>query len=392
MDETPDAPNRWQRLLEWLHRYRYALAPLSFAAGLAGFLLIERREWLAQWVSALLILGWALIVTEEWAAKRLRLSPALLRFGIQAIQQETFFFTLPFFLHTTTWATGQAVFTGAVLLAAACSMWDPLYFGRIATRPWLYLAFHALAVFIGTLTVAPIMLQLTTTQTLALASVNIVVLAVPMLSHMIDRQRALHWVMLFGGAAALGALAWQLRPWVPPATLWVHEATITDAVDKERREPGRALVSVAPAQVHAQGLYAFISIRAPRGLHEQVWHRWVQDGEEVDRIALDLFGGRAEGYRAWSHKRSFPADPRGQWRVEAITEGGQLIGRVAFSVSGELPRPALPKMDAPVGPTVEPPVEAPMEPPSEAPSEPPVEPLPEPAPEESPTEAEPDRT
>ena len=30
MDETPAQPNRWRRLLEWLHRYRYALAPLSF--------------------------------------------------------------------------------------------------------------------------------------------------------------------------------------------------------------------------------------------------------------------------------------------------------------------------------------------------------------------------
>ena len=373
-----ETTNRWRQLLEWLHRYRYLLAPLSFSAGMASFLLIERREWLAQWVSALLILGWILILAEESAARRLRLSPGVLRFGIQAIQQETFFFTLPFFLHTTTWTTGQAVFTSAALLAGLCSMWDPLYFGRIAKRPWLYLAFHALAVFIGALTVAPILLHLTTTQTLALASGSVVVLAVPSLARVIERQRPLHWLFLFGGAAALGALAWQLRPWVPPATLWVQEALITDAVDKERRAPGSALRSVAPAQVHARGLYAFISIRAPRGLHEQVWHRWVQNGHEVDRIALDILGGRAEGYRAWSYKRSFPADPRGQWRVEAITDGGQLIGRIEFSVIGELPRPVPPHAEAPV----ESPVEAPMESPSEPPVELPVEPEPEPAPEE----------
>src|SRR5687767_6327897 len=135
MVETPIATSRWQRLLEGLHRYRYALAPLSFGAGLASFLLIERREWLAQWISALLILGWLLILAEEVLARRLRLSPGVLRFGIQAVQQETFFFALPFFLHTTTWTTGQAAFTGVALLAALCSMWDPLYFGRIAKRP-----------------------------------------------------------------------------------------------------------------------------------------------------------------------------------------------------------------------------------------------------------------
>src|SRR5690349_10166308 len=135
------------RLLEALHRYRYVLAPASFAAGLASFLLIERREWLAQWLSVLLLCGWLLILAEEAAARVLRLSRAVLRYGIQAVQQETFFFSLPFFLHTTTWTTGQAVFTGAVIAAALCAMWDPLYYDGIARRPWLYLAFHAFAVF-----------------------------------------------------------------------------------------------------------------------------------------------------------------------------------------------------------------------------------------------------
>jgi hypothetical protein len=335
MDETPAAPNRWQRLLEWLHRYRFWLAPLSFSAGLASFLLIERREWLAQWISALLILGWVLILAEEALARRLRLSQGVLRFGIQAIQQETFFFTLPFFLHTTTWTTGQAAFTGVLLLAGLCSMWDPLYFGRIATRAWLYLAFHALAVFIGVLTVAPVLLHLTTTQTVALASASVAVLAVPMLWKVIERQRPLHWVFLCFGSLALGALSWELRGFVPPATLWLGNALVTDRVDEAQRQPSLALVSVSPAHLHQHGLYAFTAIRAPRGLHEQVHHRWLHDGAEVDRIPLELVGGRAEGYRVWSYKRGFPADPRGDWTVQAITAGGQLIGQIEFRVIGE---------------------------------------------------------
>jgi hypothetical protein len=372
----PAPASRWQRLLEWVHRYRYALAPLSFGAGLASFLLIERREWLAQWISALLILGWLLILAEEMLARRLRLSPGVLRFGIQAIQQETFFFALPFFLHTTTWSTGQAAFTGAALLAALCSMWDPLYFGRIAKRPWLYFAFHALAVYVGALTVAPILLHLTTTQTLALASASVAVLAVPSLLNLIDRRRATHWLMLLGGALALGAASWQLRPWVPPATLWLAEGVMTDAVDPVRREPNVVLLSVAPAHVHAQGVYAYTSIRAPRGLREQVHHRWLHDGVEVDRVALDIVGGRAEGYRAWSYKRSFPADPRGAWRVEVVTDGGQLIGRVEFSVIGELPSAVPPPLEVPLEPPVEPLEEPPAEPPTVDP--PPVETVPPP--------------
>lgn len=350
--ETPRA-SAWQRLPEWLHRYRYWLAPISFGAGLASFLLIERREYLAQWVSALLIVGWLLIAAEEAAARRLRLSPAVLRFGVQAIQQETFFFCLPFFLHTTSWHTGQAAFTGAALLAGMCSMWDPLYYGRIATRPWLYLGFHAFAMFVGTLTMAPILLHLTTTQTLAVASVAIAVLAVPSLARLIDRQSQVQRLLLIAGAVALGAVAWSLRPWVPPATLWVAEALATESVNSLSRTPGVRMASVSASHVHTQGLFAYTAIHAPRGLREQVWHRWLKDGREVDRIGLDILGGRAEGYRAWSFKRGFPADPRGHWQVQVITDGGQLIGQFGFDVVGDAPAllpapPPPPATDEPV--------------------------------------------
>lgn len=335
--DPPAAATRWSRLLEWLHRYRYLLAPISFAAGLASFLLIERREWLAQWISALLIVGWLLILAEDAAARRLRLSPAVLRFGVQAIQQETFFFALPFFLHTTTWSTGQAAFTSAALLAGLCSMWDPLYYGRIVVRPWLYLAFHAFAVFVGTLTVAPILLHLTTLQTFAVASASIALFSVPSLLHVIDRARLSQRLLLLAGACALGVLAWSARPWVPPATLWIQQGLVTDALDAHERTPGVALRSVAPAHLREQGLYAYTAIHAPRGLRERVWHRWLHEGREMDRIALDIVGGREQGYRAWSYKRGFPADPRGDWQVEVVTDGGQLIGRFEFSVIGELP-------------------------------------------------------
>jgi hypothetical protein len=352
----PVVAARWSRLLQWLHRYRYLLAPVSFGAGLASFVLIERSEWLAQWISGLLIVGWLLILAEEVLARRLRLSPALLRFGVQAIQQETFFFTLPFFLHTTTWTTGQSVFTTLALVAGLCSMWDPLYYGRIVVRPWLYLAFHAFAVFVGTLTVAPILLHLTTTQTLALASLSIAVFSVPSLLHVIDRTRLAQRLLLVVGAMALGALAWSARPWVPPATLWIQEAVITDVLNAQLRTPGVALQSVAPAHLHAQGLYAYTAIKAPRGLREQVWHRWLHEGREVDRVALDIVGGRAEGYRAWSFKRGFPQDPRGAWEIEVVTDGGQLIGRFEFSVVGEMaPAQILAPVEAPV--EDEPPVE-----------------------------------
>jgi hypothetical protein len=353
----------WQRLLEGLHRHRYVLAPISFGVGLASFLLIERREYLAQWLAVLLILGWVLLIAEETAVRVLRLPVALVRYGLQAVQQETFFFALPFFLHTTTWSTGQGAFTGLAIVAALCSMWDPLYYGAIANRPWLYILFHTFSVFIGTIVIAPLMLHLTTGQTLVLASVFAPVLAVPSLLHLVGRGPGRQLVVV-AAAVGLSALANWARPYVPPATLWVREAFATDAVNAATREPNLILDSVSAAQVHTLGLYAYTTIHAPRGLREQVFHRWMQNGREVDRIPLEIRGGREEGYRAWSFKRGFPADPRGKWDVEIVTEGGQRIGAFAFDVVGDVAAPGQPEPVAP--PVMTPAPAAPVVPPADS--------------------------
>ena len=87
------------------------------------------------------------------------------------------------------------------------------------------------------------------------------------------------------------------------------------------------------AQIRAQGLYAYTAISAPRGLDERIFHVWLHNGQEVDRIALDIHGGREAGYRAWTHKQNFPADPTGRWQVQVITEVGQVIGTLRFEVT-----------------------------------------------------------
>ena len=43
-------------------------------------------------------------------------------------------------------------------------------------------------------------------------------------------------------------------------------------------------------------------------------------------------GGRREGYRTWSRKTAFPANPLGRWTVDVMTASGQLIGRLRFRV------------------------------------------------------------
>ena len=65
-------------------------------------------------------------------------------------------------------------------------------------------------------------------------------------------------------------------------------------------------------------------------------------------------GGREPGYRAWSHKQNFPARVAGNWRIDVMTDSGQRIGVLRFTVSEEhgtladgriQPPPGLPGLD-----------------------------------------------
>jgi hypothetical protein len=96
--------------------------------------------------------------------------------------------------------------------------------------------------------------------------------------------------------------------------------------------PGAPVVRVRQADL-AQGVVAFAAIRAPAGLSQQVVFEWRHNGES-ERIEVEIHGGRADGFRAYSRKHSFPADSVGVWTVDVLTPQAQLLERLRFVVEG----------------------------------------------------------
>ena len=158
-------------------------------------------------------------------------------------------------------------------------------------------------------------------------------LALPSLSGLFPRSNWRTWPGILLLAVALGAAGWLGRTWVPPATLWLTDVAVTMSLDDRQRKPGKGLREITSAELHANGLYAYTAINAPRGLKERIFHEWTHNGRRVDRIALEISGGREAGYRAWTHKRNFPERSSGRWRVRVVTEAGQMIGMLRFQVT-----------------------------------------------------------
>ena len=327
-------------ILNFLQRHPRLLALFSFGSGVASFFLVNRQVRSAGIIAVVLLVSWLWLIFENLAvrslAKRfgLEIPPVVLRYGTQMIHQESLFFVLPFFFVTTTWNSGQALFTGVLMAAALISIIDPLYFGGLAARRLLFMAFHTLALFAVMLTALPVILHLSTDQTYRYATLATVLLAIPTLfRHVPDGAR---WPALLRFSAMIAVLAvalWFGRYWVPPATLWLTDMHVSFELDADNRLPGTGLKTLTQTQLHQQGLYAYTSIRAPRGLKEQVFHVWAREGQEVDRIPLDIRGGREQGYRTWTHKTNFPEQVIGKWQIRVVTEAGQLIGVVRFEVT-----------------------------------------------------------
>jgi len=326
------------RLIALIQRHPGTVAVFGFVSGVASFVLVERQAELARVLAMVMLVSWLWLILENILRERIaawfgfELPPPLLRYATQMIHQESLFFVLPFFFITTTWNSGQALFSGLLALAALVSIIDPLYNKWLAPRRWIYLAYHTLALFAVLLTALPIILKLTTPQSYQLALAAAVVLSFPSLVGIITVRRWWRGLLLIGMTLALGGTGWLARVWVPPATLWLTEVAVTTRFDDQNRSPGASIKQLSLAELRSKGLFAYTAISAPRGLDERIYHVWRRDGGEVERIALDIHGGRKEGYRAWTHKQNFPADAVGSWQVQVRTEAGQMIGVLRFRV------------------------------------------------------------
>jgi hypothetical protein len=335
----PDWNRYVTRVLDLMKRYPGVIAFFGFVSGISSFILVDRQEGLATWIATILLVSWLWLMFENSVMKlftrifKRQVPEPLLRYGTQMIHQESLFFVLPFFFITTTWNSGQLVFTTLLGAAALVSIIDPLYYKWLASKRWLFLAFHTLTLFAALLTALPVILHLTTAESYKLSLGIAMLLSFPSMASSFPIN---HWrrvLLLLAMTLAIGGAGWLLRSWVPPATLWMTEVAVSTDFDDQNRTPGDSVEEISTSQLRKNGLYAYTSINAPRGLDERIYHVWRHRGREVDRIALDIHGGRKEGYRAWTHKQNFPDDSVGRWQVRVETEDGQLIGVLRFVVT-----------------------------------------------------------
>ena len=225
------------------------------------------------------------------------------------------------------------MFTCLIIVCALISVVDPIYYKKLASQNMLYTVFHNFALFVVLLVTLPILVHLTTSQSVKIALITAIIFTLPSLKNLMLNARWWRFPILVVILCALSFGLWQLRSWIPPAALRLTDITISHDVNKEELKPAESVKQISAGALKQGGLYSWTAVKAPRGLNEKIYHVWIHDKNEVERIALNITGGREQGYRAWTHKMNFPEDPVGRWQVQVVTDSGQLIGLTKFTVT-----------------------------------------------------------
>jgi len=317
---VPEPPPRWR----WLRR----LLPWgSLVLAIVSAVSMDRRPERARLIAAAAVAGWlalgavalldGLDLTRlgrfgAWLARVARASTAM---GAQSLIQLCLFFALPFYVRATA-VPEQYGFVGVLALAAAATLWTPLC-AAILRRPPLALLLQGTAAFAALGCVLPLV-GLSIRWSLVAAAAAVVVGA----PFVVGRRR--REAMLFTAAVVTAAALAGAARLIPPAPLrFVSGAIGTRLLNRALVDP-RDVFDTPPER-----LVCWTAIAAPRGLKDRLRHVWRREGQRRTEAALEIRGGRAQGFRAWSTQRNLAP---GKWTCTVETETGQEIGRVAVTL------------------------------------------------------------
>lgn len=133
---------------------------------------------------------------------------------------------------------------------------------------------------------------------------------------------------------------------IPPIPLSLKEGGIYHNIIRD--EAGQYVASFEPAPWYRFGdfndtfhwkpgtaVYNYSSVFSPAKFATDIAHRWSYFDDEqskwimTDKIGFTVFGGRGSGYRGYTFKKNIIP---GKWKVEVITDRGQVLGRTVFNV------------------------------------------------------------
>ena len=334
-------------------RFQQRYAPfIALAIGVLARVLSHHGVDFAPKAVALLALAWMLpFALARWAAPAANAAPAagtdpalaatapprpplavrLARTAsttvVVALYRNVLFFLVPIWFGSATLSSINLVFPLALAGMALFSCFDRSYRELILERPAARTAWGFLILFAALVPAVAVTASLSP-RWAAILSAAIAFLLTG--AALLPRERLFNRrsQSRIAAAAAVGAVVITLvAPGLPPVPLVCHHAAFGSGVtDRALVEPSQRFPAGVPR------LYAWFAVTLPAIYRQGINFQWYYQGRAAGRpIPSSVVGGRKEGFRTWSY---LSAPSPGKWRVDVLTDAGQLICRES-AVVGE---------------------------------------------------------
>jgi hypothetical protein len=321
-------------------RFQQRYAPfIALAIGALARALSHHGVDFAPKAVALLALAWMLpFALARWAARpastatATTLAQRLARVAsttvVVALYRNVLFFLVPIWFGSATVSSINILFPLALAGMALFSCFDATYRALVLERPAARTAWGFVILFAALVPAVAVVASLSP-RWAAIVSAAIAFFVTG--AALLPRERLFNRrsQTRITAAAAIGAVVITfIAPGLPPVPIVCHRAAFGTAIHDRELDGAAAHFPAGTPRLHA-----WFAVTLPAIYRQGINFQWFHDGRAAGRpIASSVTGGRKEGFRTWSYLSAPPAP--GQWRVDVLTDAGQLICRQSASVAG----------------------------------------------------------
>ena len=244
-----------------------------------------------------------------------------------ALFRNVLFFLVPIWFGSATLTSINIAFPLLLVAMAFYSCFDRSYRAQVLERPAMRTLWGFVILFAALVPAVAVVASLQPRPAVVIsAALAFLVTGAALLprERWFRRQSQGHIVLATLAGAFL--LIW-IAPALPPVPIICHRAEFGTGVHDRAIDGGAERFDAPPPR-----LYAWFAVALPAVYRQGINFQWFFNGRAAGRpVPSSVVGGRKEGYRTWSYLTTPPA---GEWRVDVLTDAGQLICRESTTISG----------------------------------------------------------
>jgi hypothetical protein len=242
-----------------------------------------------------------------------------------ALFRNVLFFLVPVWFGSATITSVNIAFPLLLAAMAFYSCFDGSYRAQVLERPAMRTAWGFLILFAALVPAVAVVASLPPRPAVVIsAAISFLITGAALLPRERWFRRRSQGHIVLATLAGAFLLTW-VAPALPPVPIICNGSEFGTGVRDRAIDGAAERFDATPPH-----LYAWFAVALPAVYRQGINFQWYWNGRAAGRpVPSSVVGGRKEGYRTWSY---LTAPPAGEWRVDVLTDAGQLICRESTTI------------------------------------------------------------